>query len=89
MITITVSEAGYVRGPDGQSAVWSFSLEAARLPAVLAARTTYWLRYFWADMRVDQDGRRVRYQSRRRLDRPAPFSSGDVGGSARGIPAGR
>lgn len=61
----------YVRGPDGQSAVWSFSLEAARLPAVLAARTTYWLRYFWADMRVDEDGRRVRYQSRRRWPGPS------------------
>ena len=60
----------YVRGPDGQSAIWFFSLEAARLPAVLAARTTYWLRYFWADMSVDRDGRQVRYQSRRRWPGP-------------------
>jgi uncharacterized protein YqjF (DUF2071 family) len=62
----------YVRGPDGQSAIWFFSLDAARLPAVLAARTTYWLRYFWADMGVQEDGRRVRYHSRRRW----PGSSG-------------
>jgi uncharacterized protein len=61
----------YVRGPDGQSAIWFFSLEAARLPAVLAARATYGLRYFWADMSVDQDGRRVRYQSRRRWPGPS------------------
>jgi uncharacterized protein YqjF (DUF2071 family) len=61
----------YVRGPDGQSAIWFFSLEAARLPAVLAARATYGLRYFWADMSVDQGGRRVRYQSRRRWPGPS------------------
>jgi uncharacterized protein len=30
----------YVRGPDGQSAIWFFSLDAARLPAVLAANGT-------------------------------------------------
>lgn len=62
----------YVRGPDGQSAIWFFSLDAARLPAVLAARATYGLHYFWADMSVEQDGRRVRYRSRRRW----PGSSG-------------
>lgn len=61
----------YVRGPDGQSAIWFFSLDAARLPAVLAARTTYWLRYFWADMSVDNVGGRVRYRSRRRWPGPS------------------
>jgi uncharacterized protein YqjF (DUF2071 family) len=61
----------YVRGPDGQSAIWFFSLEAARLPAVLAARVSYWLRYFWADMSVDRDGQRVRYESRRRWPGPS------------------
>jgi uncharacterized protein len=64
----------YVRGPDGQSAIWFFSLDAARLPAVLAARATYWLRYFWADMSVDKDGQRVRYHSRRRW--PGPSGAG-------------
>jgi uncharacterized protein YqjF (DUF2071 family) len=65
----------YVRGPDGRSAIWFFSLEAARLPAVLAARATYGLRYFWADMSVNQDGRQVRYQSRRRWPGPAGAAS--------------
>jgi uncharacterized protein YqjF (DUF2071 family) len=60
----------YVRGPDGQTAIWFFSLDAARLPAVLAARATYWLPYFWADMAVHQDGRCVTYRSRRRWPRP-------------------
>ena len=60
----------YVRGPDGQSGIWFFSLEAARLPAVLAARTTYGLPYHWAGMSVEEDGRRVLYQSRRRWHGP-------------------
>jgi uncharacterized protein YqjF (DUF2071 family) len=61
----------YVRGPDGQSGIWFFSLDAARLPAVLAARATYWLRYFWADMTVEKDGPHVRYRSRRRWPGPS------------------
>jgi uncharacterized protein YqjF (DUF2071 family) len=81
----------YVRGPDGQSAIWFFSLESARRPAVLAARATYWLPYFWADMSVDEDGGRVRYQSRRRwpgpsgatcravVERGGPFGVDDLG----------
>jgi len=56
----------YVRGPDGQPGIWFFSLDAARLPAVLGARVTYRLPYFWAAMSVDRDGGRVRYRSRRR-----------------------
>ena len=60
----------YVRGPDGQAAIWFFSLDAALLPAVLAARATYRLRYFWADMAVEHDGPYVRYRSRRRWPGP-------------------
>ena len=48
----------YVRSADGESGIWFFSLDAARLPAVLAARTTYWLRYFWADMGVVEEDRK-------------------------------
>jgi uncharacterized protein len=60
----------YVRGPDGQSAIWFFSLDASRLGAVIAARATYWLRYFWSDMIVEPDGDRVHYRSRRRWPGP-------------------
>jgi uncharacterized protein YqjF (DUF2071 family) len=58
----------YVRGVDGGRGIWFFSLEAARLPLVLAARAWYHLPYKWARMRTDVGGssRRVRYRSTRR-----------------------
>jgi len=55
----------YVIGPDGSRAVWFFSLDAARLLAVIGARAGYRLPYFWASMRVTSEGGRVRYRSRR------------------------
>lgn len=56
----------YVRGPDGEDGLWFFSLEAARLPFVLAARAIYGVPYVWASMRVEQPEERVRhYESRR------------------------
>src|SRR2546423_606403 len=42
----------YVIGPSGP-AIWFFSLDAARLMAVLGARATFGLPYFWADMMVN------------------------------------
>jgi uncharacterized protein len=60
----------YVRGRDGQSAIWFLSLDAARLPAVLAARATYWLPYYWSEMAVEPEGSCVRYRSRRRWPGP-------------------
>ena len=42
----------YVRGPDGEPAVWFFTLEADRLLGVLAARALYGLPYRWSRMRV-------------------------------------
>jgi uncharacterized protein len=42
----------YVVGPDGCRAVWFFSLEAARLAAVVGARIGYRLPYFWARMQI-------------------------------------
>jgi uncharacterized protein YqjF (DUF2071 family) len=42
----------YVTGPNGQG-IWFFSLDAAKLFAVLGARATFGLPYFWADMHVD------------------------------------
>src|SRR5260370_36788162 len=42
----------YVIGPNGPG-IWFFSLDAAKLLAVLGARATFGLPYFWADMHVD------------------------------------
>lgn len=56
----------YVVGPDGARAVWFFSLDAARLLAVLGARIAYHLPYFWAHMRVASHHGTIQYRSRRR-----------------------
>lgn len=64
----------YVRGPDGRTGIWFFSLEASRLPAVVTARTTYGLPYFWSSMSVTQDGGQVTYRCRRRW--PGPDGAG-------------
>jgi hypothetical protein len=55
----------YVIGPDGSRAVWFFSLEAARLMAVVGARAAYHLPYFWGQMRVAAENGTIRYRSRR------------------------
>ncbi|GGM63804.1 hypothetical protein GCM10011608_56400 [Micromonospora sonchi] len=60
----------YVRDQRGRSGIWFFSLDAARLPAVLAARATYGLPYFWSRMRVHANGDRLDYRSRRRWPGP-------------------
>jgi uncharacterized protein YqjF (DUF2071 family) len=46
----------YVRSADGRTGVWFFSLDAARLGAVVVARVGYQLPYFWADMSLDHTG---------------------------------
>lgn len=46
----------YATAPDGSRGVWFFSLDAARLPAVITARTTYRLPYFWSAMSLDHSG---------------------------------
>ena len=56
----------YVRGPDGDTGVWFWSLDASRAFAVAAARLGYGLPYAWSRMRVTTAGRRIRYESRRR-----------------------
>ncbi|MEJ3745079.1 DUF2071 domain-containing protein [Actinomycetes bacterium KLBMP 9797] len=63
----------YVRGPDGRSAIWFFSLDASRLPAVVAGRVGYGLPYCWSDMDVEVAGPRVVYRCRRR--RPGPVGA--------------
>jgi uncharacterized protein YqjF (DUF2071 family) len=56
----------YVIGPDGGRAVWFFSLDAARLAAVLGARVAYHLPYFWAKMHVVSQNGMIHYRSRRK-----------------------
>jgi hypothetical protein len=66
----------YVRNPaDGTSGIWFFSLDAARLGAVLVARATYRLPYFWSRMRLEADGPERHYTCRRRWPGPRGASS--------------
>jgi uncharacterized protein YqjF (DUF2071 family) len=54
----------YVRGRAG-AGIWFFSLDASRLNAVVAARLTYGLPYFWATMQVNSNKDEVSYFSDR------------------------
>ncbi|MEA2704667.1 MAG: uncharacterized protein QOD63_2612 [Actinomycetota bacterium] len=76
----------YVSGPDGESGIWFFSLDAARLGAVVTARTTYRLPYFWSRMRVAGSGagRTRTYHCRRRW--PGPWSASSLVVTAVGDP---
>jgi uncharacterized protein len=65
----------YVRDRDGRAGIWFFSLDAARLGAVVVARTTYRLPYFWSGMDLASDGSRFRYRCRRRWPGRAGVSS--------------
>ncbi len=66
----------YVRDEQGRSGVWFFSLDAARLPAVATARSSFALPYYWSRMslRADDEGV-VRYRCRRRWPGPRGASS--------------
>jgi len=57
----------YVRCGAGEPGVWFFSLEAARLPAVLIARWGWQLNYRWSRMRVDRQADHASYVTRRWL----------------------
>jgi uncharacterized protein len=57
----------YVVDASGQPGVWFFSLDAARLLAVAAARLVYGLPYVWANMSVKTTETAVRYRSHRVL----------------------
>jgi len=61
----------YVRDERGRGGIWFFSLDAARLPAVVAGRVTYGLPYFWSGMAVRAAADRAVYRSRRRWPGPA------------------
>jgi len=65
----------YVRAADGTTGIWFFSLDAARLGAVIVARATYRIPYFWSRMRIDHHGSTVRYECRRRWPGPRGASS--------------
>jgi uncharacterized protein len=66
----------YVRDQAGRSGIWFFSLDAARLGAVVTARVTpYRLPYFWSSMRLGERGNEIAYRSRRRWPRPRPAAS--------------
>jgi uncharacterized protein YqjF (DUF2071 family) len=81
----------YVRDHEGRSGIWFFSLDAARFGAVVTARTTYRLPYFWSSMRLVQGGGEISYDCRRRWPGPrgttsrvkimvgTPFSTDDLG----------
>ena len=60
----------YVRGPNGEPAVWFVTLDAARLGAVLIARAAYGLEYCWAQMRFERRGDVATYAARRRWPVP-------------------
>jgi uncharacterized protein YqjF (DUF2071 family) len=65
----------YVRSADGQTGVWFFSLDAARLGAVVVARTTYRIPYFCSRLRLERTGSTIRYDCRRRWPGPRGASS--------------
>ncbi len=78
----------YVVGPDGRRGIWFLSLDAARLSAVVAARTTYRLPYMWARADMRRRGNVVRYRGGRRW--PGPGSAEyeltiDIGEALRGV----
>jgi uncharacterized protein YqjF (DUF2071 family) len=75
----------YVRGPDGEPSVWFFTLEAARLLAVLAARAAFGLPYHWSRMSVMRNRASVVYTSRRdqahcdiRIEIGDPIAAGEL-----------
>jgi uncharacterized protein YqjF (DUF2071 family) len=60
----------YVRDADGRPGIWFLSLDAADLRAVVTARTTYRLPYYWSTMALDAAGDRLTYTCRRRWPGP-------------------
>jgi uncharacterized protein len=67
----------YVTDRQGRRGVWFFSLDAARLLAVVGARAGFGLPYFWARMKVVSGPEAVRYSSRR-LTSPAAMSEIEI-----------
>jgi uncharacterized protein YqjF (DUF2071 family) len=68
----------YVRSADGERGIWFFSLDAARLGAVVTARATYRLPYFWSRMRLEHFDATISYECRRRWPGPRGARSSAV-----------
>ena len=68
---------------NGKPGIYFFSLDAARLPAVVAARRSYRLPYFHARMSMETEGDDVRYRSRR-ISRDGPSATFAAGYGAAG-----
>jgi len=65
----------YVTDTLGRPGIWFYSLDAARLAAVVTARLTYRLPYYWAQMTVTESDSQIRYRSRRRWPHDASITS--------------
>ncbi|MEO8264923.1 MAG: DUF2071 domain-containing protein [Ilumatobacteraceae bacterium] len=68
----------YARSRDGTSGVWFFSLDAARLGAVVTARCTYRLPYFWSKMSIEHSESTISYRATRRWPRPEGSTTATV-----------
>jgi uncharacterized protein YqjF (DUF2071 family) len=77
----------YVLGPDGETGIYFWSLEASSLVAVAGARLLYGLPYFPARMAMDRGSGRVRYDSERRIGPPASLHVDWTVGEALGAAA--
>src|SRR5215212_1531004 len=73
----------YVRDGRGRSGIWFLSLDAARLPAVLGARASYWLPYYWSAMAMTETDGQWHYRCRRRWPAPGPRCDATVRPGAR------
>ena len=78
----------YVTGQSNNPGVYFWSLEASSLPAVVTARTSYQVPYFWADMTIEKtdadgaaidrpmrEGDQITYAAARKWPNPTPATS--------------
>lgn len=75
-----INVRSYVRDTQGRQGIWFLSLDAARLPAVLAARVGYRLPYFWSRVRVRVSGDRIGYHCLRHQGNARCAAEVELGG---------
>lgn len=75
----------YVRGPDGRSGVWFYSLDAHSPVAVAAARALFGLPYYRAHIELRREGDTIHYASRR-IHPGIPGGELDVSYGPSGVP---